>query len=244
MRNKNIKLSTIFVRLILSSVVLVPRLRAKFLANHLPRHISRDCEASPEMVFIPNSRHYIVGGTDAITRFICAIMFCCLPFAACAATYKCTQSNGSITYQGTPCMQDGASQEMLKIANSGSSSSTSSGSEWILVKTLVIPQKLPDNPNYVVTTETFLNKGSIVSAGGYMKAAFRQSAKDSTGYEMTYVKDKILMYYYDCKAGQIASASGRVPDSKDFMPFLKFIEVRPKLPFADASVVTLVCGSR
>ena len=116
--------------------------------------------------------------------------------------------------------------------------------DWVLVKSLVIQRPLANDPHYTTTTETFINRKSIGPAGVYKKAAFRQAAKDSTGYEMVYGRDKILWYYYDCKGGKVAGASDTQPDAGRFVPYAQFNAERPKMPFADAKVVAMVCGAK
>ena len=79
----------------------------------------------------------------------------------------------------------------------------SSDAEWVRVKSLVLPRPQPNNQAYTITTDSFLNKTSIAAVGRYKRAAFRQSSKDSTGYEMVFGRDRIIYYFYDCKAGQL-----------------------------------------
>ena len=116
--------------------------------------------------------------------------------------------------------------------------------EWVLVKSLVVARPLPDNPGYGTTTETFMDKKSIEAAGRYRKAAFRQTAKDNTGYEMRFGRNTINWYYYDCNAGELAWSSAGIPDAAKFKSYAQHIKERPDQPHADAKVVALVCGSK
>lgn len=116
--------------------------------------------------------------------------------------------------------------------------------EWVLVKSLVIPRPQPGKADYATTTETFIDKKSIEAAGQYRKAAFRQSAKDNTGYEMKFGKEQLNWYYYDCKAGKVAWSSSGIPEAAKFKPYAQYKEERANLPHADANVVSLVCGGK
>jgi hypothetical protein len=115
--------------------------------------------------------------------------------------------------------------------------------EWVLVKSLVIPAPQPGRADYATTTETFLDMRSIEAAGAYKRAAFRQSAKDNTGYEMKFAKGQLNWYYYDCESGQIAASNSGPPDSIKFKPYAQYKVGRSNLPHADANVVGLVCGT-
>jgi hypothetical protein len=124
-----------------------------------------------------------------------------------------------------------------------SASSVSDPADWVRVKSLVVPRPQPKDPNYATTTETFLNKGSVDSAGKFRRATFRQSVKDSTGYEMSVTKNRRFFYYYDCTAGRIswAKTNDATPDPANFMPYADYSKENPNQPFADSSVVSLVC---
>jgi hypothetical protein len=53
-----------------------------------------------------------------LMRVLLAMLLACLSFSACADTFKCKLADGSTTYQDTPCMQSGATQQEITAAGS------------------------------------------------------------------------------------------------------------------------------
>jgi hypothetical protein len=51
-------------------------------------------------------------------RLLLAALLACLSFSASAETFKCKLSDGTTTYQDTPCMQSGATQQQVAVTGS------------------------------------------------------------------------------------------------------------------------------
>jgi len=109
----------------------------------------------------------------------------------------------------------------------------------------------PSDPNYVVTTRTYLIER--VQLGQVTRAAFKQTVTDSTGYQMKFGAGQVDYYYYRCGAGEIANGYDSTGDragmdqrmlggGSAFLSYAAYRQSNPRMPFADQEVTDAVCG--
>ncbi len=165
-----------------------------------------------------------------------AVALAIISSSVSAAAFKCTDSNGKVSYQQQPCPQGSSAQKL-----------STGTADWVLVRTSTI---------YDGQLETFLDVDQIKTIGSLKRVLFKDVMYTFDGPKKITRYTAIHYRYYDCAAGTMSDLIPqdlRAQVEQDFIngdkkmvewlfPYQQFHAALHQ-PHGEADIVAKVCGS-